>query len=485
MGAGPTGLFAAAELARRGVPVRIVEREVVPHVQVRASSIQARTIEILEAIGMHEPVLERSHLVVAASGFDQSLNLLYRTPFSGADTSYPHICILPQWETEAMLQRQCDSLGVTVERGVAATLVEVGAADALVSLEHADGRVEEVRPAYLLDATGAHSQARKALHEHLEGETYRGTFAVADCLLDTTLPRDTSSLVTGSGHVLFFIPLPDERWLVTVEVRDGSTSLSDDELASRLHEWSGGTVRLVEAGWRSVFHTHHRIAEHLGDGRHFLLGDAGHLSSPFGGEGLNAGLHDSYDIAWKLDLVLRGRALPSILDTYTLERTIADEHVIKVSDLAHNASIAMAREPENRAAPPDEATIAAAVSSRFMLDIDYSASPIVLVDAAQPVSAPLPGHRLRDWSVLGTTDHVLLVFGTAEAPDELAAFGARWHGTVEVRSDHPIEAGSAGVSDRGLVLLRPDGHVAARRAGTTADDVAALDGHLATFLLPQ
>jgi len=468
--------------------VRIVEREDVPHVQVRASSIQARTIEIFEAIGIHEPLLEKSHVVVAAGGFDQSLTLLFRTPFSGADTSYPHLSILPQWETEAMLQQQCDRLGVTVERGVTATLVEVTPDDALVSLEHADGRVENVRPAFLLDATGAHSQARKAMHEHLKGETYRGTFGVADCVLDTALPRDMVSLITGSGHVLLAIPLPNDRWVVSVEVHEGSTTLSDHELASRLSDWSGGTVQLVEAGWRSVFHTHHRIAEHLGDGRHFLLGDAGHLSSPFGGEGLNAGLLDSYDIAWKLDLVLRGRALPSLLDTYTLERAIADEHVIKVSDLAHNTSIAMARNPENPAVPPDDATIAAGVSSRFMLDIDYSASPIVLVDDDQPVAAPQPGRRLRDWSVLASTDHVLLVFGTVEAPEALADFGALWHGTVEVRSDHPIAAEAAGIVDndgRGLVLMRPDGHVAARRAGTTSHDVAALDAHLRTHFVPR
>ena len=482
MGAGPAGLFAASELARRGVPVRIVERELEPHRQVRASSIQARTIEILEAIGIHEAVLERGERMVATVGYDESLNEIYRKPFHYANTSYQHITVLPQWTTEELLVEECARHGVTVERGITATVIEVDITHAVVTLEHGDGTIEHVRPTYLLDAKGAHSQGRKAMHESLEGGTYRGTFAVADCVLETTLPRDSLSQITGSGTVFLFIPLPDDRWLVTVELEDGETELLDEHLADLVFERSGRSTRVLETGWRSVFHAHHRMAGHLGDGRHFLLGDAGHLSSPCGGEGLNAALHDSFDIAWKLDLVMRGRAYPSLLDTYMVERSIADEHVVQVSDLAHNASMAVARDPSSAGAPTDEVVVAAAVNARFMLDVDYSPSPLVLADETDAL--PRAGHRLRDWNLLGTTDHVLLVFGDVHSGQSLDDFAHRWGGLVEVRHEHPIAAEVAGMPGPGLLLVRPDGHVAARRLGTTEADFSALDSHLQQFLIP-
>jgi len=506
MGAGPTGLFAASELGRRGHAVRLVEREIEPHRQVRASSVQARTLEIFEALGIHERVLAPSERLVGVVGLDQSLAELYRTPFSGADTDYRQITILPQWHMELLLQQECERHGVSVERGVTATVVEAGdeaapaagdisAQGTLVRLEHADGRVEDVRVDYLLDATGAHSQARHALHEALVGGTYRGTFAVADCELrmpGPRLPRDTICLITGSGTVLLSIPLPHDRWLLTVELADDATELPDELLAALVAERSGGTIEVLGVGWRSVFHAQHRIAAHLGDGRHFLLGDAGHLSSPFGGEGLNAGLHDAFDIAWKLDLVLRGRAMPSLLDTYSEERLIADEHVVEVSDAAHSATVSVARDPASRPAATDPAVVAAGINSRFMLDIDYSPSPLVLRDeaahaaggiSAQSAAAPRPGTRLRGWEALGTTDHVLLVLGDADA-DALSEFASRWRGVVEVRTEPPASQGAAGLAGPGLLLVRPDGHVAARLAGAGAAEFGRLHAHLATHYIP-
>jgi hypothetical protein len=231
---------------------------------------------------------------------------------------------------------------------------------------------------------------------------------------------------------------------------------------------------------------HKRTVPLLSDGRRFLLGDEGHISSPLGGEGINSALMDGADIAWKLALVLRGAAKPSLLDTYAIERGLADNHVLEVSNDTHMfimQLIASAAEGEPKVEPQDPASASAGLKRRCMLDVSYAGSPLV-GEAGGRTDEPAPGARFPAACRLKGTTHHLVVFGDIPGLEE---FRARWQTLAPIvdGAGAGFDAAEAGVPNGGCILVRPDGFVGFRAA--PADDAAMkrLDAHLATYLKPN
>jgi NADPH-dependent dioxygenase len=189
------------------------------------------------------------------------------------------------------------------------------------------------------------------------------------------------------------------------------------------------------------------------------------MSSPFGGEGLNAGLHDGYDLAWKLALVLRGHARRSLLDDYAVERMIADRHVLAVSDQIHCGVVAIAaaarqgREIHVAAADPIRAALAR--NARAMIDVDYAGSPLV-VDYGAGAEGPRPGQWYPDWTRLGGMSHHVLVFGTVTDAASLARLGRRWSTLVQIAHNPGVDPVRAGLPAGGVIMIRPDGHIGFR-----------------------
>jgi hypothetical protein len=258
-------------------------------------------------------------------------------------------------------------------------------------------------------------------------------------------------------------------------------------LAALLNGRVGVDLGLHDVQWVSYFKMHKRAAARLSDGRRFLLGDAAHLSSPLGGEGLNASFMDAADIAWKLALVVRGAAKPSLLDSFAVERGIADHHVIEVSDEIHGFVMDLVAKCASGGAPslppPDPIADMAAARRRSMLDISYMGSALV-GQAGAVVEGHLPGGRFPACHHLSGTCHHLIAFGDAPRLDYLRA---RWDKVVSIidASRVQFDAAAAGVPQRGAVLVRPDGFVGFRADPADDTTMDALDAHLATYLVPN
>ena len=380
---------------------------------------------------------------------------------------------------------------MTVERGIEALAVEPLGDRSRVVLRHRDGTGETLELAAVIGAGGAHSITRASLGEHLEGETYAGRFLVADVKLETSVPPDEFSVVASAEGFVMLGPLPGDRFISFSDLEDDAADLTADAVADRIAVRLGGRARPSEVFWYSPFRMQRRIAPRLSDGRRFLVGDAGHLSSPFGGEGLNSGLHDAHDVAWKLALELGGRALPALVDSYPIERAAADRHVLEVSDLVHGGVISMVDALRGGQPPPtapgDAAAAARLRDARSMIDISYAGSPIVgewNSAANGPPEGPAPGRRYR---TAPPSPPRATTCSSSVLPDSerVARIADSFDGLVEVTDTGHLDAARAGVPGGGAVLVRPDGMIGFRAVPASRDGLAALEAHLASYLIPS
>ncbi|WP_217247042.1 FAD-dependent oxidoreductase [Streptomyces sp. AC602_WCS936] len=322
VGAGPVGLTAAHELARRGLRVRLVDAAAAPARTSRAVAVHPRTLETLDQMGTVGPLLREGRENRAFTMYAGGSRLVrLEADYATMPTRYPYTLVVEQTRTEAVLRAAVARLGVDVEWGVALTGFEQDATGVRAVLRHGDGREEEFAAHWLVGCDGGHSTVRKRLGLPLVGDS-RDTWMLADAPVDTDLPQDSIYWVHTGGQALMMVPYAREghwRLLDTAPGPDGADG-ARERLSARLSAGLGRPVRVGEPEWTSVFTFQQRMVPRMREGRVFVAGDAAHVHSPASGQGMNTGIQEAYNLAWKLALVHRGHAAHTLLDSYGEER---------------------------------------------------------------------------------------------------------------------------------------------------------------------
>jgi 2-polyprenyl-6-methoxyphenol hydroxylase-like FAD-dependent oxidoreductase len=339
VGAGPTGLVLALWLTRLGVSLRIVDKVAERQTTSRAVAIQARTLELYSQIDLADAIVQRGRKTGAANLWVAGKKV-GRLIFGnlGADLSpFPYALIFPQDEHECLLIDRLARLGVEVERRTELLGFEEVNGRVFARLKRPDGAAETCEAAYIIGCDGAHSTVRETLQINFAGGTYAHLFYVADVEASGPATNGEVHVALDTTDFLAIFPLKSEgRARLIGTVRDDAEhrkeNLQWNDVSKRVVEWMDIEVKRVN--WFSTYRVHHRVADRFSKGCAFLLGDAAHVHSPVGGQGMNTGIGDAVNLAWKLAAVLRGRANSSLLDSYESERIAFARRLVATTDRA-------------------------------------------------------------------------------------------------------------------------------------------------------
>ena len=335
VGAGPTGLTMACELLRRGVRCRVIDESDAPSRTSKALGIQPRTLEVFESMGIVDRFLEEGTRTTGVNVHHGEEQIL-RMDTGHLKAPYPYVLALPQSETERLLTKRLRELGGEVERS--RELVGFGQEEDLVVAWIKDlerGATEEIRVGWLVGCDGAHSRVRHTLGVPFEGSAYEEEFLLADVDLDWSRSHDEAHAWLHEDGIFGVLPLPGGRqWRLISDVTpqgEEEPPAASVELFQRLMAQRTGDAKthISNPTWLSNFKISRRMVTGYRRGRVFLAGDAAHIHSPFGGQGMNTGLQDAYNLGWKLALVIGGKASDSLLDTYEEERLTVAKEVLK------------------------------------------------------------------------------------------------------------------------------------------------------------
>jgi 2-polyprenyl-6-methoxyphenol hydroxylase-like FAD-dependent oxidoreductase len=496
VGAGPTGLWLALWLTKLGIRVRIVDRAAAPGTTSRALAVHARTMEYGDQIGIADALVDAG-LEVDALNFWAGGRRAARVPIRRIGEGYspfPFPLILPQDIHERLLNERLDAIGVQVERSIEVTRVEQDEQRVRAVLAR-NGAEETVDAAYLAGCDGASSTVREQLGIGFPGGTYSGVFYVAD--VDASGPA-----VDGSVHV----DIEDEDFAIVFPLQTGRRvrlvgliragldphrELSFDDVRGRAIDHLQLHVSTVN--WFSTYRVHHRVADRFRSGRLFLLGDAAHIHSPVGGQGMNTGIGDAVNLSWKLAAVLRERAAASLLETYEPERIAFARQLVATTDRAFTvvtASGGLARIVRTRLMPAVVPTLAQFNSLRRLafrivsqIRIEYRQSALSDGRAGGVHGGDrLPWIELSpgadNFAPLTSLDWQVHVYGEARAglQEACAQRGLALH-----RFPWMAKMAAAKLERDALYLVRPDGYVALADAAADPDRLRSyLDRHRLT-----
>jgi 2-polyprenyl-6-methoxyphenol hydroxylase-like FAD-dependent oxidoreductase len=492
VGAGPTGLALATQLRAGDTPFRIVDRSLDRARESRAPAIQPRTLEMLSAFGVADDLVERGNTAVRLH-----LHLprrVLRVPLFDVgcdDTPYPFLLFLPQSETEATLAAHLAERDVTVERGTELLGAEPEGEYVTCRLRRRDGTEETVRARYVVGCDGAHSTVRALAGIAFEGYAYPQTFLLADLEADGLEQGTAHTYLTAAG-LLFFFPLgTPATWRMIAMHPPGAPGgeVTLDLLQRIADDWTPDRPSLHDPVWTTSFRIHNRGATRYRKGPFFLAGDAAHIHSPAGGQGMNTGIQDALNLGWKLAHVCRGAAPEELLETYEAERAPVGHGVRRLTDRAFTVGTSghpALRLARTRLAPHLAPLLLRATGARARLfrtvselGIHYRRGPASATGPQRPRQGPRAGDRLPDTPaglqrrIAGPGYHLLLTGPAHHWPENLP-LGER-HGLLSVHRLGPRSPWPGTTH----ALVRPDGYVGYLARGT---DLTGLRAYLDRWL---
>ncbi|MFM9996920.1 MAG: FAD-dependent monooxygenase [Phycisphaerales bacterium] len=345
MGAGPTGLMLGVQLARRGVRVMVIDKNAGPSVRTKALGVQARTLEIYSKLGIAEQALELGTRAVGATMWVRGRRAA-RVPLGNAGTGlspFPFLLILVQDDNERLLGGKLRELGGVVRWSTELVGIDQHADGVTATLRHPDGATARVEADRLAGCDGSRSAVRQLCGIDFPGAPYEHVFFVADArAIGPMVPGELNVYLWRGGFHLFFPMRGAGHWravgILPVPLR-GRDGVGFDDVTPHIRGQVGPALRFTGCDWFSTYRIHHRRAARFRDRRCFLLGDAAHVHSPVGAQGMNTGLQDAYNLAWKLALVSSGRAAESLLDTYEAERIPVAERLLGTTDRAFSVLV--------------------------------------------------------------------------------------------------------------------------------------------------
>jgi len=492
VGAGPTGLVLALWLTRLSVPVRIIDRAAQPGTTSRALAVQARTLELYQQIGIADDVVAGGVKVPAlnlwVSGRQRAR---VRIDAIGQGLSpFAFALVYPQDAHEHLLIEHLERAGVRVERETELVHLEQHAAGVTTTLRTKAGE-EVFETAYVAGCDGASSTVRHQLGIEFPGGTYQGYFYVADVHASTPLANDELHIDIEDVDFLIVFPLKGSGNLRMVglvhEHEKPDRAVTFDDVKGRaVDRMQLGDAR---ANWCSTYRVHHRVAPRFRDGRAFLLGDAAHVHSPVGGQGMNTGIGDAVNLAWKLAAVLKGEAGAALLDTYEPERIAFARRLVDTTDRGFTIVTRqgrVARVVRTRIVPAIAPALFRLPAMRRLFFRTVSQINVSYHDSALSegkTGAIVAGDRLPwiktngsdNFAPLAALQWQVHVYGRARKELEAAcsALGIALH-----QFEWNKAARDAGVRDGALYLIRPDGYIG---LADTEADVSRLRGYLARF----
>jgi 2-polyprenyl-6-methoxyphenol hydroxylase-like FAD-dependent oxidoreductase len=490
VGAGPTGLMLANQLARRGVRTLIIDRNAGPSLQTRALGVQARTLEIYALLGLVDRALELGKRGTGADVWAQGRRIA-RIPLgeAGKDlTPYPFILILGQDDNERILGDHLRDQGVSVQWSTELVGLAQEPGRVTATLKQGDGTEQKLLAAWVAGCDGAHSSVRELSGVEFPGAPYEHVFFVADTeATGSMVPDEVNAYLWRDGFHLLFPMRGKDHWRVVgilpEDLRNKDDVEFEDVIPSLRHE-AGAGLSFRTCSWFSTYRIHHRAAARFRDRCCFLLGDAAHIHSPVGAQGMNTGLQDAYNLAWKLALVVKAQADAVLLDSYEAERVPIALRLLNTTDqafrlvvsdswlagllrtkiLARIAAFAMSRERIQKIA----------FRTVSQIGIHYRKSSLSKSLEGLPGGAPRGGDRFpwlrlkfrTDGAVedlfakIDDTQFNLIVFGQPPPTEGALDLGGLLR--IHVIPADPIndaELARAQIPWTSFYLVRPDGHV--------------------------
>jgi 2-polyprenyl-6-methoxyphenol hydroxylase-like FAD-dependent oxidoreductase len=530
VGAGPTGLTLANELARHGVLPRIIDRGTEPATTSRALVVQPRTLEIFDDMGVVDQAISAgtsaSSLTITFA--EKTVELNFADQLTGPQnyTAYPEPRTLSQQDTERILTDLLTRQGVAIDRGLALTDLTQDGETVIVSLRGEDGSMETLRCRWVIGCDGAHSAVRKASGIPFAGSTYRDEFIMADAELDWKLPHGGLYGFPSPAGIFAAFSMPGEnRYRIFGNFPPGPEGAgaeysepTHEEFQAMVDERVPFPATVVKEHWVTRYRVHSRTVPRYREGRVFLVGDAAHVHSPAGAQGMNTGIQDAYNLGWKLALVERGRADESLLDTYEAERHPIGVQLLKTTDRLFSVfggQNPLARLARGRVAPVLASHLLTQswlrrrlIGLLAQLRLRYPGSVLNAQDGSGWRDAPAPGDRAREadvtidgrqghlYEVFRGTHHTVLLFtgldDDARPAVELCRIAERleqaYPGMVKARvvsaerfADHPAALGDPtrsahrqyGVTAASAFVVRPDKYLGYRGRPVDADRLMA------------